>query len=89
MSDAQFVYLKLAQDTLLNPLHRFAYDRFGPEMLSWENCASARDYLLVGFRYFAPSYTMTVLVTLLLGVMGYLNWGRYVRVVLAQYTGYH
>ena len=79
ISDAHFVYLRLAQDTLLNPVQRFAYDRFGPDMLRWEHCASIRDYLMVGFRVYAPSYIMTVLITLLLGVMGYLNWGRYVR----------
>ena len=78
ISDSHFVHLKLAQDTLLNPLHRFAYDRFGPDMLKWEHCASIRDYLLVGFRVYAPSYMLTVFATFLLGVMGYLNWGRFV-----------
>ena len=78
ISEAHFVHLKLAQDTLLNPIHRFAYDRFGPDMLRWEHCASIRDYIQVGFRSYAPSYAMTALIMLLLGVMGYLNWGRYV-----------
>ena len=78
ISDAHFVHLKLAQDTLLNPTHRFAYDRFGPDMLKWEHCASISDYLQVGFRSYAPSYTLTVFIMFLLGVMGYLNWGRFV-----------
>ena len=91
ISDAHFVHLKLAQDTLLNPIHRFAYDRFGPYMLRWEHCASIRDYIQVGFRSYAPSYVMTVLIMLLLGVIGYLNWGRYVSdlALLSRLTEAH
>ncbi|KAL9121639.1 MAG: hypothetical protein Q9187_001806 [Circinaria calcarea] len=78
-SDAYFVHLKLAQDTLLNPTKRFAYDRFGPDMLQWQHCSSVRDYLLAGLQAFAPLYVGSAVFMILLGVAGYLQWGRFVR----------
>ncbi|KFY85223.1 hypothetical protein V500_08598 [Pseudogymnoascus sp. VKM F-4518 (FW-2643)] len=43
-----FRHLKTAQDTLLNPSARFAYDRFGPSIAGWANSSSIRDYLTIG-----------------------------------------
>jgi len=78
-SEAYFVHLKLAQDTLLNPIKRYAYDRFGPDMLDWEHCSSVHDYLLFGLRFYSPSYIGAAIMLIILGVMGYLQWGRFVR----------
>ena len=77
-SDAFFVQLKLAQDTLLNPTKRFAYDRFGPDILRWQHCSSIRDYLLVGLQAAAPMYVGSAIFMVILGVTGYLQWGRFV-----------
>lgn len=73
------MHLKLAQDTLLDPTKRFAYDRFGPAITEWRNCSSVRDYLLVGVQQIAPYYVAGGLFMIILGVLGYLEWGRYVR----------
>ena len=73
-----FVHLKLAQDTLLNPTKRFAYDRFGPDMLAWKHCSSARDYLVAGLQVYAPFYVGSATFLVLLSVAGYLQWGRFV-----------
>ncbi|MCJ1309457.1 hypothetical protein MMC25_003117 [Agyrium rufum] len=88
-----FVHLKEAQDTLLNPNRRFAYDRFGPDVLKWKHCLSIRDYLLHGFQVFAPMYAGSGAVLILLGVAGYVQWGKYWRyltfamtIVLETYT---
>lgn len=78
-SDTVFVQLKLAQDTLLNPTKRFAYDRFGPDVLHWQHCSSIRDYVLVGLKTAAPIYLGSAIFMVLLGVTGYLQWGRFVR----------
>ncbi|MCJ1240889.1 hypothetical protein MMC14_008893 [Varicellaria rhodocarpa] len=78
-SEAFFVHLKLAQDTLLSPAKRFAYDRFGPDILQWQHCSSIRDYLLAGLQAFAPLYVGPVVFMILLGVAGYLQWGRFWR----------
>ncbi len=76
--DAYFVHLKLAQDTLLDPAKRFAYDRFGPDMIKWQHCLSIRDYVLVGLQAAAPYYILSGLFMIITGVIGYLEWGRYV-----------
>jgi hypothetical protein len=77
-SEAYFVHLKLAQDTLLNPAKRFAYDRFGPDMLEWRHCTTIRDYIAAGFTAFAPSYLASGFLLVVLSVTGYLQWGRFV-----------
>ncbi|KAI9835788.1 MAG: hypothetical protein M1838_005224 [Thelocarpon superellum] len=80
-SDAVFVHLRLAQDTLLHPVKRFAYDRFGPDIVEWQHCLTVRDYLLVGLQGIIPFYAGAGLVMIVLGMLGYLEWGRYWRYV--------
>ncbi|MCJ1257156.1 hypothetical protein MMC24_004981 [Lignoscripta atroalba] len=78
-SEAFFVHLKLAQDTLLNPTKRFAYDRFGPDVLNWQHCSSIHDYLMIGLQTSVPLYAGSAIFMILLGVTGYLQWGRFWR----------
>lgn len=47
-------------------------------MLSWEHCVSIKEYILFGIRAYATSYAATGLIMVLLGAMGYLNWGKFV-----------
>lgn len=74
-----FVHLKLAQDTLLNPAKRFAYERFGPVIVDWQRCSSIRDYLVQGLQSILPNYIVTAMCMYILGLMGYLEWGKYWR----------
>lgn len=78
-SERYFVHLKLAQDTLLNPAERFAYERFGPAMLDWQRCASVRDYVSTGLQAILPYYGGAALVMYLFSWLGYLEWGKYWR----------
>ncbi|KAI9682952.1 MAG: hypothetical protein M1829_006388 [Trizodia sp. TS-e1964] len=80
-SEARFVQLKLAQDTLLDPVKRFAYDRFGPDILAWKHCSSIYDYLSAGFQAIAPYYAGTAFIMILMGIIGFLERGRYWRYV--------
>ncbi|MCJ1436224.1 hypothetical protein MMC27_005602 [Xylographa pallens] len=73
-----FVHLKLAQDTLLNPTQRFAYDRFGPDALNWQHCSSIGDYLFQALGKFGPTYLGAGIMMTILGITGYLQWGRFV-----------
>ena len=73
-----FVYLKSASDTLSNPTKRFAYDRFGPDILKWQHCSSIRDYLVAGLSTYAPVYVGSATALIVLGATGYLPWGRFV-----------
>ncbi|MCJ1420538.1 hypothetical protein MMC32_006895 [Xylographa parallela] len=74
-----FVHLKLAQDTLLNPTQRFAYDRFGPDALNWQHCSSIGDYLFQALGKFGPTYLGAGIMMTILGITGYLQWGRFWR----------
>lgn len=78
-SNNYFVHLKLAQETLLNPAKRFAYERFGPEVIGWQRCASIRDYLLRGLQSTLPYYGAAAIFMYFLGLLGYLEWGKYWR----------
>lgn len=78
-SEGYFVHLKLAQDTLLNPAKRFAYERFGPVVIEWQRCSSIRDYLARGLQSILPYYGAAALFMYILGLLGYLEWGKYWR----------
>jgi hypothetical protein len=78
-SDNYFVHLKTAQDTLLNPAKRFAYERFGPDVTSWQRCSSIRDYLVHGLQSVLPYYGVAAVFMYILGLLGYLEWGKYWR----------
>jgi DnaJ domain len=78
-AEGYFVYLKLAQDTLLNPAKRFAYERFGPGINEWQRCSSMRDYILQGLQSILPYYGVAAVFMYLLGLLGYLEWGKYWR----------
>ncbi|PKX90313.1 J domain-containing protein [Aspergillus novofumigatus IBT 16806] len=78
-SDDYFVYLKLAQDTLLDPAKRFAYDRFGPDMLSWGDRKTMQDFLFAGLQRSVPQYVVGFLIIIVLNFTYWSNWGRYWR----------
>jgi hypothetical protein len=78
-SEGYFVHLRLAQDTLLNPAKRFAYERFGPDITTWQHCSSIRDYILHGLQSLLPYYGVAAVFMYILGMLGYLEWGKYWR----------
>lgn len=43
-----FIQGQIALQTLKDPVKRFAYDRFGPDIVSWNHCTTLRDYLRQG-----------------------------------------
>ncbi|OAL71048.1 hypothetical protein A7D00_4710 [Trichophyton violaceum] len=81
--DEFFVLLKLAQDTLLDPVKRFAYDRFGagvvvrPEGPS--KTLSTASYFYEGLYALAPQYLVGFLLMVLLNTFWFSAWGRYWR----------
>jgi hypothetical protein len=78
-SEGYFVHLKLAQDTLLNPAKRFAYERFGPDITTWQHCSGHRDYILHGLQSILPYYSGAAVFMYILGLFGYLEWGKFWR----------
>ncbi|KAF7594405.1 hypothetical protein BBP40_009386 [Aspergillus hancockii] len=79
-SDDYFVYLRLAQDTLLDPMKRFAYDRFGPEIIGWGNVKTMQDFLFTGLQRSIPQYVGGAVTIIILNLMWWSGWGRYWRV---------
>ncbi|GAB1213906.1 hypothetical protein ATERTT37_003059 [Aspergillus terreus] len=78
-SDDYFVYLKLAQDTLLDPARRFAYDRFGPDMNGWGDRKTMQGFLMAGLQRTVPQYVGGLLTILVLNFVWWSEWGRYWR----------
>ncbi|OBT47173.1 hypothetical protein VE00_03398 [Pseudogymnoascus sp. WSF 3629] len=74
-----FRHLKTAQDTLLNPAARFAYDRFGPDVGGWANMSSIRDYLMIGAVGILQYYGAGAVMMYVLGLTGHLQFGVYWR----------
>ena len=77
--EAVYVNLKLARDTLIDPAKRFGYDRFGPEILQWRHCKTIRDFVLFGVQSTSVYYVGSGGVLILLGVLGYLETGKFWR----------
>ncbi|KAI5858187.1 hypothetical protein GGS23DRAFT_600682 [Durotheca rogersii] len=74
-----FIHLKTASDTLVDPARRFAYERFGPDVLGWKHCVTVRDYVGRGAQALVPYYGFAAVAMYVLGLLGYLEWGRYWR----------
>ena len=75
-----FVLLKAAYDTVMDPVRRFAYDRFGPQVASWraEEDRPRWSLLLIGLGFRATEYTIGFLTMLAMNSFWWASWGRYV-----------
>ncbi|KAJ5806890.1 hypothetical protein N7474_010482 [Penicillium riverlandense] len=79
-SDAYFIFLRGAQETLVDPVKRFAYDRFGPEMQNWGPQKTMRDYIMTSItRSIFPQYFGGLLFMMVLNWLWWPNRGRYWR----------
>ncbi|KAI1662638.1 hypothetical protein F4813DRAFT_341339 [Daldinia decipiens] len=74
-----FMHLKTASETLVDPARRFAYERFGPDIIAWKHCVTIRDYVVRGVQVLVPYYGFAAVAMYVLGLIGYLEWGRYWR----------
>lgn len=76
------MFLKLAQDTLLDPAKRFAYDRFGPAILNWGNEKTVQDFLYAAMqRSIIPQYVGGFVTIIFLNFTWWSDWGRYVSLL--------
>ncbi|KAF7190534.1 Chaperone protein DnaJ [Pseudocercospora fuligena] len=74
-----YVQLQIARDTLVDPAKRFAYDRFGPDILGWQNCKLIRDFIFSGLQGTLVYYIGSAVALVGLGVLGYLRQGVFWR----------
>lgn len=80
-AQAFYVRLTLARDTLLDPLRRAAYERFGEGAVgvAGVRCLNERACLVLGARSALPWYTGSAIAMLALGWLGVMPWGKYWR----------
>ena len=77
----ELLYLSMqsAKDTLTDPAKRFAYDRFGPDILFWQHCKTLRDFVFHGVQQTSLYYVVSFCGLVLLGLLGYLQSGKFWR----------
>jgi hypothetical protein len=68
--EALFIAVRDAFEALKHPVKRFAYDRFGPDALSWQGVETPRDYVMRGLMTSSGFYIGTSLFLVLYAVFG-------------------
>jgi hypothetical protein len=92
-----FIAVRDAYEALNNPVKRFAYDRylaiayffctshyllrFGPDAMTWKDCATPREYLKHGLLASSGFYIGTIALLIVWSIFGVGNSGTYVSVV--------
>ncbi|KAF2091322.1 hypothetical protein K490DRAFT_34335 [Saccharata proteae CBS 121410] len=79
LANNYYVYLTQARDTLVDPAKRFAYDRFGPDMLKWKHCKTVGDFVVRGIQQNLQLYIGSAFALALMHVLGYLAFGTFWR----------
>jgi hypothetical protein len=59
-----------AYEMLKNPVKRFAYERFGPEIISWKDCATPMEYIMRGVSASSGFPIGTAAVLCLMSLLG-------------------
>ncbi|KAI8978325.1 hypothetical protein BD414DRAFT_516950 [Trametes punicea] len=58
--EQMFIEVRDAYDSLKSPVKRFAYERFGPEALSWSQCTTLREYVHHGLLQASGFYIVSL-----------------------------
>ncbi|KAK8865933.1 hypothetical protein IAR55_001082 [Kwoniella newhampshirensis] len=80
-NDDRFILIRRAYETLSDPVKRYAYDRFGPQILDWKS-ASVREYIHTGLARSVGFYLVSGGIMLLLALLGRVQDGSYWRQTL-------
>ncbi|KAH8704357.1 hypothetical protein GQ44DRAFT_831528 [Phaeosphaeriaceae sp. PMI808] len=75
-----FVHLKSMRDMILNPAKRFAYDRFGPEIIGQcQTCLTVKDYVDSALLSAATTYGALLIIIIGASALGFVTDGSYWR----------
>ena len=75
-----YIHLKHARDIILNPVKRFAYDRFGPKILTQcQECLTTKEFLDSALLTSAITYAGLLIVLMGANALGFLRDGVYWR----------
>lgn len=75
----QYIRIQTAHEVLTDDPRRFAYDRFGPDILAWKDCTVVRDYVMKGARDLVGYYAVGAAALYLFPKLGYFGQGVYWR----------
>ncbi|ODN84457.1 hypothetical protein L202_00404 [Cryptococcus amylolentus CBS 6039] len=75
-SDDFFIAARKAYETLSDPVKRYAYDRFGPQIVDWK-AASVREYIYTGLQGSLGFYIVSVIIMFALAIVGKARAGSY------------
>ncbi|ROV96258.1 hypothetical protein VMCG_07659 [Cytospora schulzeri] len=74
-----YIRVQTAHEALSDDVKRFAYDRFGPDVLRWRDCTVVRDYVMKGARNLLGYYGAGALAIYVFPKLGYFQQGIYWR----------
>lgn len=77
-----YIRVQTAHETLTDEAKRFAYDRFGPDIIRWKECTVIRDFVMKGARDLGVYYAMGAAALYVFPKLGYFNQGIYWRWVI-------
>lgn len=75
----RYIRIQTAHETLADDVRRFAYDRFGPDILRWKECTVVRDYVMKGAQDLALYYAVGAVMLFVFPKLGYFSQGIYWR----------
>lgn len=76
---AAYVHIQTAHATLTDEAKRFAYDRFGPDILGWKECVVVRDFIMKGAMNLLGYYGMGAVILWVFPKLGYFSDAIYWR----------
>lgn len=74
-----YLRVQTAHETLIDEAKRFAYERFGPDVLGWKECLVVRDYVMKGARDLVAYYGVGAVALYIFPKLGYFRDGIYWR----------
>jgi hypothetical protein len=75
-----YMHLKLASETLQDAARRFAYERFGPDVVKWTRSKTIRDFVSRGvLQGILPHYAIAAATMYVVGLFGYMDFGKFYR----------
>lgn len=78
--EARFIAARDAFDTLKSSTRRFAYDRFGPDVIGWAaDCTTTTDYLERGLMASCGFYIVSAVAMVLYAIFGQSGFGAFWR----------
>lgn len=79
-ASAFFIHLKMASDTLHDTAKRFAYERFGPDVVGWDHLVTIRDFVTKGVTtLILPHYGLAGAMIYIMSFLGYMEFAKYYR----------